>query len=213
MLRNLVYTGIERLHSVVKLSVWADVDVNCKSNQPQCYCSVLSMTPCGLYMKILSQFPTQGFLSAVHLPCFTCPEAHNLCFDFGCSFKLARRDSLMWVLSACLLLAMCVALPGKDQRVIYKSTSQQTVGVKSYPAILLSAGKGLTSSFDAPALRSCGVWWPQRFCALISCQSIWHQRRVDMNECSSTCMFHHAELKANSSMFMLHVLMDTKRNL
>ncbi len=51
------------------------------------------------------------FLSAVHWPWVTGPANiwHNFCFDFCCFFQLTWRDTLMCVLSACLLLTFCAA--------------------------------------------------------------------------------------------------------
>lgn len=49
--------------------------------------------------------------SAVRWPWVTGPANiwHNLCFDFRCFFQLTQRDTLMCVLSACLLLTVCAA--------------------------------------------------------------------------------------------------------
>lgn len=113
---------------------------------------------------------------------------HNFCFDFCCFFQLKWRDTLICVLSACVLLTFCAVFAWERPN---SNLQKQTVvncqgwSLSCYPPLCI---KKLCFSLWCAGTSVLLGMMPPAFLAFIRCQSSWHQSRVCINECSPVCM-------------------------
>lgn len=106
-----------------------------------------------------------------------------------CFFQLTWSDTLMCVLSACLLLTLCVAFAWERLNSnLQKHTVVNCQGwsLSCYPPLCIK--KLCFSLWCAGTLVLLGMMPPAFLCIHPPCQSSWHQSRVCINECSPVCM-------------------------